>query len=158
MNKNITCQDYLHKLSRKLVNEHAFLALEDLNVKGMVKNHHLAKHISDAGWGEFIRQLKYKGEWYGCQVEKIDRWYPSSKTCSACGHQVAEMPLQIRNWTCPNCQAQQDRDINAAKNILKQTTVGATESHASGVHVSPAALFDKQAGTLKLETPLLAAG
>ena len=150
-------QDYLHKLSRELVNEHALLALEDLHVKGMVKNHHLAKHISDAGWGEFLRQLKYKGEWYGCHVEKINRWYPSSKTCSACGHQVAEMPLHIRFWTCPKCQAQHDRDINAAKNILKQTTVGTTESHASGVHVRPAPLFDKQAGTLKLETPLLAA-
>jgi len=104
----------------------------------------------------YRRQLTYKGEWYGCQVKQIDPWYPSSKTCSACGAVMAEMPLHIRSWECPECQAHHDRDINAARNILNQATVGTTESYAGGVRVRP--LSFAEAGTLKPDTPLLAAG
>ena len=83
----------------------------------MVKNHSLARAISDASWGEFRRQLEYKSEWYGRELVAIDRWYPSSKTCSACGHLMKVMPLNVRSWTCPSCEATHDRDVNAAMNI-----------------------------------------
>lgn len=83
----------------------------------MVKNHSLAQAISDVSWSEFVRQLEYKGEWYGKNVIKIDRWYASSKTCSNCGNKVNQLDLSIREWTCSNCHVLLDRDINAAKNI-----------------------------------------
>jgi putative transposase len=151
--------DHHHKLSRALVDEHSLLAVEDLHIKGMVRNKRLAKHIQDASWGEFVRQLKYKGEWYGCHTQTIDRWYPSSKTCSECGYVMKEMPLNVRVWKCPHCQIEHNRDVNAAKNILKQTTVGATGSNASGVQVRPEVQYiGTQAGTSKLETPQLAVG
>ena len=96
--------DFLHKLSRELVEEHSSLTIENLNIRGMVRNRRLAKGISDVGWGELVRQLEYKGEWYGCQVVKVDRWYPSSKTCSNCGNVIGgKLPLQIRTWRCPVC-------------------------------------------------------
>jgi putative transposase len=142
-------QDFQHKLSLALVKDHRFLAMEDLHIKGMGRNKRLAKHISDAAWGQFTQMLEYKGAWYGCEVVKIDRWYPSSKTCSTCDAKMEEMPLHIRKWQCPECGAKHDRDINAAKNILKQTTAGTAESHAGGVHVRPGAR--SQAGTLKPE-------
>jgi putative transposase len=84
----------------------------------MVRNRHLAKSISDAGWGEFRRQLEYKCERAGRRLVVIDRWYPSSKTCSACGHLLAQLSLGARHWTCPACRTRHDRDVNAAKNIL----------------------------------------
>jgi putative transposase len=84
----------------------------------MVRNRHLARAISDCGWAEFRRQLTYKCERYGRRLIVIDRWYPSSKTCSACGHLLAELSLSARHWTCPSCGARHDRDLNAAKNIL----------------------------------------
>jgi putative transposase len=92
--------------------------IEELNVSGMARNRRLARAISDCGWGEFRRQLEYKCERYGRHLIVIDRWYPSSKTCSACGHLLAELSLSTRHWTCPSCRARHDRDINAAKNIL----------------------------------------
>jgi len=110
-------QDNLHKLSRKIVNENQVICVESLRVKNMVRNPCLAKSISDAGWGEFVRQLEYKSEWAGRQLVKIDQWYPSSKRCSECGHIVEKMPLNIRAWDCPDCGATRDRDINAALNI-----------------------------------------
>ncbi len=111
-------KDHLHKLTTRLVRENQTIAVEDLAVKNMVKNHKLARAISDAGWGELVRQLEYKAKWYGRDLVKIDRWFPSSKRCGNCGHIVEKLPLKIREWKCPNCGTHHDRDINAAKNIL----------------------------------------
>ena len=111
-------QDYLHRASTRLVRENDVIVIEDLNVSGMVRNRRLARAISDCGWGEFRRQLEYKCERYGRDLVVIDRWYPSSKTCSACGHLLAGLSLGTRQWTCPSCGARHDRDLNAAKNIL----------------------------------------
>jgi putative transposase len=110
--------DFLHRASISLVRRYDVIAIEDLNVAGMVRNHSLAKAISDCGWGEFRRQLEYKAERYGRELAVIDRWFPSSKTCSACGHLLASLSLGTRHWTCPGCGTRHDRDINAAKNIL----------------------------------------
>ena len=110
--------DFLHRASTSLVREHDVIVIEDLNVSGMVRNRHLARAISDCGWGEFRRQLAYKCERYGRRLVVIDRWYPSSKTCSACGHRLADLSLSTRQWRCLFCGARHDRDINAAKNIL----------------------------------------
>jgi putative transposase len=98
--------------------ENQTIAVEDLAVKNMVKNHKLALAISDASWGELVRQLEYKCDWYGRNFVKIDRWFPSSKRCGHCGHVVEKLPLNIREWDCPKCMAHHDRDVNAAKNIL----------------------------------------
>jgi putative transposase len=111
-------QDFLHKTSTRLVRENDVIAVEDLNVKGMVRNRKLARVISDCGWGEFRAMLEYKCERYGRTLAVIDRWYPSSKTCSACGYLLAELSLKTRHWSCPSCGTRHDRDINAAKNIL----------------------------------------
>jgi putative transposase len=94
------------------------IAVEDLNVSGMVRNRRLARAISDCGWREFRRQLEYKCQLYGRELVVTGRWYPSTKTCSACGHLLAELSLGTRHWTCPSCHARHDRDVNAAKNIL----------------------------------------
>ncbi|NJR24363.1 MAG: IS200/IS605 family element transposase accessory protein TnpB, partial [Richelia sp. CSU_2_1] len=111
-------KDNLHKLTTRLVRENQTIAVEDLAVKNMVKNRKLALAISDASWGELVRQLEYKCDWYGRTLIKIDRWFPSSKRCFECGYIVEKMPLNVREWNCPNCGAHHDRDINAAKNIL----------------------------------------
>jgi putative transposase len=111
-------RDFLHRASTRLVRQHDVIVIEDLNVSGMVRNRHLARAISDCGWGEFRRQLAYKCERYGRRLVVIDRWYPSSKTCSACGHLLADLRLSTRQWRCPSCGARHDRDINAAQNIL----------------------------------------
>ena len=110
--------DFLHKLTTQLVRENQTIVVEDLAIKNMVKNHRLAQSVSDASWGELIRQLTYKCEWYGRTLVKIDRWFPSSKRCGNCGHIVEKMQLFIREWDCPKCAAHHDRDINASKNIL----------------------------------------
>jgi putative transposase len=111
-------KDFLHKLTTQLVRENQTIVVEDLAIKNMVKNHKLALAISDASWGELIRQLAYKCEWYGRELIKIDRWFPSSKRCGNCGHVVDKLPLNIREWECPKCQTTHDRDLNASKNIL----------------------------------------
>jgi len=111
-------KDFLHKLSTRLINENQVIAIETLAVSNMKKNHCLAKSISDASWSEFARQLEYKALWYGRELIGIDRWYPSSKRCNDCGYTVAKMPLNIREWACPECGVVHDRDINAARNIL----------------------------------------
>ncbi|MBH0065432.1 IS200/IS605 family element RNA-guided endonuclease TnpB [Psychrobacter sp. SZ93C1] len=131
-----TRKDFLHKLSFNIIKNHDVIAIEDLNVKGMVKNRKLAKAISDSSWSTFTTMLTYKAEWYGKTLVKIDRWYPSSKTCSNCGHLLtkAELPLSVRSWNCPSCLQENDRDLNASINILNQglllakrlKTVGAT--------------------------------
>jgi putative transposase len=111
-------KDFLHKLTTRLVRENQVIAVESLAVKNMVKNHKLALAISDSGWSELIRQLDYKCRWYGRKLVEIDRWFPSSKRCNSCGHIVEKMTLNIREWQCPNCGVNHDRDINASKNIL----------------------------------------
>ena len=111
-------RDFLHRASTRLVRSAATIVIEDLNVAGMVRNRRLARAISDCGWGEFRRQLEYKCAWYGRELVVIGRWYPSSKTCSACGHLLAGLSLSTRHWACPSCRARHDRDANAAKNIL----------------------------------------
>lgn len=113
-----TRRDHLHKLTTRLVKENQLIAVEDLCVKGMLRSKRYSRSIADASWGELVRQLKYKSDWYGRTLVKVDRFFPSSKTCSACGHIVESMPESIRDWECPSCGAQHDRDLNAAKNIL----------------------------------------
>jgi putative transposase len=111
-------KDFLHKLTTQLVRENQTIVVEDLAIKNMVKNHKLASSIADASWGELVRQLDYKCRWYGRELIKIDRWFPSSKRCGNCGHIVGSMPLNVREWECPSCGANHDRDVNASKNIL----------------------------------------
>lgn len=131
-----TRSDFLHKLSTRLIHENQVIALETLAVSNMQKNRALAKSISDASWAEFVRQLAYKALWYGRTLIGIDRWYPSSKRCHACGHIVPTMPLSVRAWTCPACGTRHDRDINAARNVL---AAGLAVS-VCGEHVSPVLL------------------
>jgi putative transposase len=140
-NKITRCrEDFLHKLSRKLVDENQVIVVENLAVKNMIRNHNLAKSISDAGWGQFCTMLKYKSEWEGKTYIEVDRFFPSSKTCNHCLHQVDKLSLDIRSWQCPKCQMIHDRDINAAINIrdeglriLSQCGLGGLRRRATGV-------------------------
>ncbi|PSO51575.1 MAG: transposase [Cyanobacteria bacterium SW_9_44_58] len=109
--------DFHHKLSRRIINENQVVCVENLAVKNMVKNRNLAKAISQAGWGQFCTMLKYKAEWEGKVYQEINRFFPSSKTCSVCLHQVRNLTLDVRSWQCEKCGTNHDRDINAAKNI-----------------------------------------
>lgn len=132
-------KDFLHKASHYFVENKDIIIIEDLNVKGMIKNHKLAKAISHQNFGEFFRQLKYKSEWNNKIFYKIDRWFPSSKTCNHCGSQNHNLKLSDRTWVCESCQRTIDRDLNASLNIrdlglhdLKAATGGTTESNVSG--------------------------
>ncbi len=128
-------RDYHHKQALALVRDNQVIHVEDLNIAGMVKNRRLARAISDAGWGQFVRIIGEKADRYGRTVHTVSRWLASSKTCSGCGHRLAELPLQVRTWTCPACRAVHDRDHNAAKNIL---AAGRAERlNACGAPVSP---------------------
>jgi putative transposase len=111
-------QDALHKLTTDLTRRFHTIAIEDLNVCGMARNRHLARSIMDMGFFEFRRQLEYKAAMRGGQVVVADRFFPSSKRCSACGHKLDDLPLSVREWTCPDCGSIHDRDVNAAKNLL----------------------------------------
>jgi len=134
-------QDYLHKLSRKLVDDNQVIVVENLHVKGMVRNHKLAQAISDVGWGMFVNFLHYKLDREGKVLVEIDRWFPSSKLCSNCHYQVNEMPLDVRAWTCPSCGTHHDRDGNAATNIraegIRMLSVLGARTAADGGDVSP---------------------
>jgi putative transposase len=166
--------DFLHKLSTRLVREHSLVKLENLNVCGMVRNHSLAKSISDSGWGMFGRMCEYKGGWYGCLVERVDRFYPSSKTCSQCGWVNDKLELNHRFWVCLGCGAEHDRDANAALNLLhapslqsaqsrkedtgggrkgSQSTAGAAGTHARGDHVRRSG-FQALRGGRRSERPI----
>jgi putative transposase len=133
--------DFLHKLSRKIVNDNQVVVVENLNVKGMVHNHKLAKAISDVGWGTFVNLLDYKLKQKGGLLVEIDRWFPSSKICSHCFYQMGELPLNIREWTCHNCGTHHDRDGNASINIraegIRQLSVLGTRTAAGGGDVRP---------------------
>lgn len=111
--------DFLHKLSKTIINDNQVITVEDLNVKGMLKNHHLAKSISDTGWSIFINMLKYKAKWYGRTFTQVNRFYPSSKTCNICGYIKKDLKLSDRQWVCPVCGAHHDRDINASVNLYR---------------------------------------
>lgn len=132
-------KDYLHKLSRKIVNENQVIAVETLNVKGMTKNHKLAKAISDASWGTLVNFLEYKSARAGKAFVKINRWFPSSNCCSTCGAVCDKLPLNVRLWTCHHCGTVHDRDINAAINIRDEglrILAGGTPATADGGKVS----------------------
>ena len=128
-------RDYHHKQALALVRDNQVIHVEDLNIVGMVRNHRLARSISDAGWGQFVQIIGEKADRYGRTVHRVSRWLASSKTCSGCGHRLHELPLQVRTWTCPACRAVHDRDHNAAKVIL---AAGRAERiNACGAPVSP---------------------
>ncbi|NEO54074.1 MAG: IS200/IS605 family element transposase accessory protein TnpB [Okeania sp. SIO3B5] len=141
--------DYTHKLTTQLIRENQTVVVEDLAVKNMVKNHKLARAISDANWSELVRQLEYKAQWYGRELIKIDRYFPSSKRCSNCGHIVEKLPLSVREWDCPECAAHHDRDINASINIL---AAGLAVS-VCGATVRPEGIKSPKAGAKKQKAP-----
>ena len=119
-----------HQLSTKLIRENQTIVVESLAVKNMMQHPTLSKAIADVGWGELVRQLEYKAEWYGRRLLKIDRFYPSSKTCSTCGHVLDSLDLEVREWECPSCGTHHDRDLNAAKSVLAEGLRRSTEEHA----------------------------
>ena len=125
-------RDFQHKLSTRIIRENQTVCVETLAVKNMLRNHTLAKAISDVGWGELVRQLEYKAQWYGRTLIKVDRWYPSSKTCSACRDVLESLDLDEREWTCPTCGAHHDRDLNAARCVLAE----GLRVYAEGLSVS----------------------
>ncbi|HGF3244518.1 TPA: RNA-guided endonuclease InsQ/TnpB family protein [Salmonella enterica subsp. enterica serovar Sandiego] len=124
--------DFQHKLSRAIVDENQAVIVETLKAANIMKNHHLARAIGDAGWSGFIAKLEYKAAEKGVHLVKLDQWFASSKTCHCCGHKVPEMPLHKRIWQCPECGAAHDRDINAALNIERKGTL---ELQAAGLVV-----------------------
>lgn len=147
-------RDFLHKQSTALVRRFDAIAVEDLNVAGMVRNRSLAKSISLTGWSEFRELLAYKAHRDGRTLRVVDRWYPSSKTCSACGHLLAELSLGTRRWTCPGCGALHDRDVNAARNIALAAGLAVT---ACGGDIRRVGATPAQAPT-KQETQRATAG
>lgn len=143
--------DFLHRVSARLVRDHDMLVIEDLNVRSMTGNRRLAKAISDCGWGTFRGLLVFKAQRAGRRLVVIERWYPSSKTCSSCGHVLATLSLGTRTWMCPSCGARHDRDLNAAKNILAAglavAACGADISHPGSSRVQSALKQEPQRAT-----------
>ncbi|MBN6052989.1 transposase [Nonomuraea sp. RK-328] len=135
--------DFLHKTSTRLIRDHDVIVIEDLAVTNMVRNRTLAKAISDCGWGAFRRMLEYKTTRHGRHLIVVDRWLPSSKTCSACGHLLERLSLSIRTWQCPSCGTRHDRDVNAAKNIL-----------AAGLAVSACGGDVRHSGSTRMQSPV----
>jgi putative transposase len=111
--------DFLHKLSKAIIDENQVIVVEDLNVKGMQQNPYLSKSISDSGFGKFLRYLEYKADWYGKTLIVVDKFYPSSKLCSMCGYKHKQLKLSDRYWICPECRTYHDRDINASVNLYR---------------------------------------
>ncbi len=140
-------QDHLHKLSRRLVNENQVIVVEDLSIKGMMKAKRHSRSISDAAWGELVRMLAYKAVWYGRTLVKVDRWFPSTKTCSACGTTGHILSLSDREWECSDCGSSHDRDVNAARNILAE----GLSVIACGEGVSPGVLRHVGQSSMKQE-------
>lgn len=132
-------KDSIHQVTNLLAKTKSVVVLEDLNVSGMVRNHHLAQAISDVGFYEFRRQLMYKGQWYGCEVLLADSFFPSSKVCHICGYKLDKLDLKYREWDCPSCGRHHDRDLNAAYNLqsLATTTASSVGSNACGEDVRP---------------------
>ena len=125
--------DFQHKLSRQVIDENQAVIVETLKVQNMLKNRKLSKHITDASWSGLVQKLEYKAKEQGKHLVKIDQWFASSKTCSCCGHKLEELSLKVRDWLCPACSTQHDRDINAALNIRAQ---GILKLKAAGLSVS----------------------
>ncbi|MFG2950968.1 RNA-guided endonuclease InsQ/TnpB family protein [Streptomyces adustus] len=142
-------RDHLHKLTTRLVRENQTIVIEDLTVRNLLRNHNLARAISDAAWHKLRSMLEYKARWYGREVITVDRWFPSSKLCSACGSLQGKMPLHVRTWTC-DCGTTHDRDVNAARNLL---AVGLTAS-VCGAGVRPQRSTPGGQSTMK-QKPLL---
>ena len=132
--------DNLHKVSTEIVKKYDVIYLEDLNIKGMIKNHKLSKHIADVSWGKFITLLEYKANWNDKKIVKIDRFFPSSKQCNNCGFINQNLDLSIRGWTCTSCKTNLDRDLNASKNILKEgikIISSGTDDYRHGAEIRP---------------------
>ena len=113
-------KDYLNKLSTNIIKNHDIICIEDLNIKGMMKNHKLSQAIADVSWSNFVRKLEYKARWYGKKIVKVSAWFPSTKTCSCCNQKTGPTKLNTREWVCANCHTHHDRDINASINILNE--------------------------------------
>jgi putative transposase len=128
-------QDFLHKTSRQFVSENQAIFIESLAIKNMIRNHHLARSISDSGWNMFVNMLKYKGQWYGCNIHEVDRFFPSSKRCHHCGYIHESLRLSDRSWVCPECNKEHNRDVNAAINILTLGRAGTARIDACGEEV-----------------------
>ena len=146
--------DVLHKISHKLVMQNDVVYIEDLNVKGMLKNHKLAKSISDCSFYELIRQLEYKGDWDDTYIHKIFRFYPSSKTCHSCGYIKQDLTLSDREWVCPSCNTRHDRDINASINILlegKREISAGTVDYTNGEDIRPINSNTNRQTSMRLE-------
>ena len=143
--------DSLHKLTTKISSQFDTIGIEDLNVKGMVKNRHLARAVSDMGFFEFRRQLTYKTETKGGYLFVVDRWYPSSKTCSCCGHKVEKLPLSVRSWTCSACSTEHDRDLNAAINLksMAVSSVGSCQPDQRKVDCTVSVCGEEGSGLIR---------
>ena len=135
--------DNLHKVSTELIKKYDLIVIEDLNIKGMIKNHKLSKHIADASWSKFVELLTYKAEWNDKKIVKIDRFFPSSKTCNCCGYINQNLKLDMREWTCPSCNTKLDRDLNASINILNEgykLISSGTDDYRRGDKIRPASV------------------